>query len=149
MLRKIVSRRSFATHLSKFATIDPKNLDGRHKAMNLVNGEWTAAANYRTIPDPMTGKAQVLVPETSLDEIEPFIDSLANTPRYGLHNPFHNKERYLMLGQVCRKAVEVLYEKETFDFFCDSIIKTIPKSRAQTEGEMRVTRAFFENFSGD
>ena len=98
MLRNIVRQRRFATHLSKFATIDPKNLDGRHKAMNLVNGEWTAVAEYRTIPDPMTGKPQVLVPETSLDEIEPFINSLATTPRYGLHNPFHNVERYLMLG---------------------------------------------------
>ena len=54
-----------------------------------------------------------------------------------------------MLGDVCRKATEVLHEKETFDFFVDSVMKTVPKSRAQTEGEVRVTRQFFENFGGD
>ena len=54
-----------------------------------------------------------------------------------------------MLGQVCRKATEVLYDPEVFDFMVDNIIRCVPKSRAQTEGEVRVTRAFFENFCGD
>ena len=54
-----------------------------------------------------------------------------------------------MLGGVCRKTAEVLHDKEVFDFFVDSIIRAFPKSRSQAEGEVRVTRAFFENFSGD
>ena len=54
-----------------------------------------------------------------------------------------------MLGGVCRKTAEVLHDKEVFDFFIDSIIRAFPKSRSQAEGEVRVTRAFFENFSGD
>jgi 1-pyrroline-5-carboxylate dehydrogenase len=29
------------------------------------------------------------------------------------------------------------------------VMRCVPKSRAQTEGEVRVTRNFFENFSGD
>ena len=124
-------------------------MSGKDKAVNLVNGEWTGTAAYKDIPDPMTGKTQFKVPDTSMDEIEPFINSLAETPRYGLHNPYLNKERYLMLGAVTRKAAEVLHEKETFDFFVDSIMASVPKSRAQTEGEVRVTRNFFENFGGD
>jgi 1-pyrroline-5-carboxylate dehydrogenase len=45
-------------------------------------------------------------PDTSLDEIQPFILDLESCPKSGLHNPFKNKERYLMLGEVCRKLVE-------------------------------------------
>jgi 1-pyrroline-5-carboxylate dehydrogenase len=84
-----------------------------------------------------------------MDEIDPFVQSLLDTPKTGLHNPFKNKERYLMLGEVSRKLAEVMHEKETFDFFVNCTMRSIPKSRAQTEGEIRVTRAFFENFSGD
>mmetsp|Transcript_1119 Transcript_1119/g.2055 ORF Transcript_1119/g.2055 Transcript_1119/m.2055 type:complete len:276 (-) Transcript_1119:703-1530(-) len=79
----------------------------------------------------------------------PFIESLKSVPKHGLHNPFKNKERYLMLGEVCRKTAEVLHDKAVFDYFVDLIIRSVPKSRVQTEGEVRVTRAFFENFSGD
>merc|ERR1711957_46552 len=38
---------------------------------------------------------------------------------------------------------------ETFDFFVELIQRCVPKSYAQTAGEVRVTRAFFENFCGD
>ncbi len=51
-------------------------------------------------------------------------------PKSGLHNPFKNKERYVMLGGVCRKTAEVLHDKEVFDFFIDSIIRAFPKSRS-------------------
>lgn len=148
-LVKINQSRSFATHLSKFATIDAKNTSMADKGMNLVDGKWTTTEKYLPLIDPLTGKDVFSVPDTSLEEAQPFIDSLQSVPRHGLHNPFKNKERYLMLGAVCRKTAEVLHEKETFDFFVDSIMKTVPKSRSQTEGEVRVTRNFFENFGGD
>jgi len=54
-----------------------------------------------------------------------------------------------MLGDVCRKTAEVLHDKEVFDFFVKATQRAIPKSTLQTEGEIRVTRNFFENFSGD
>jgi len=54
-----------------------------------------------------------------------------------------------MLGEVSRKLAEVMHDKEVFDFFVNCTMRCIPKSRGQTEGEIRVTRAFFENFSGD
>ena len=141
--------RQISRHLQHFATLDPKTLSPANKCMNLVEGEWTGVDKYFELVDPMTGKPMISVPETSMQETEPFIDSLWYTPKTGLHNPFKNKERYIMLGEVCRKTAEVLHEKETFDFFVDSIMRCAPKSRKQTEGEVRVTRAFFENFSGD
>lgn len=54
-----------------------------------------------------------------------------------------------MLGQVCRKTAEVLYDPEVFNFFKACIMRSVPKSSVQTDAELRVTRAFFENFSGD
>jgi 1-pyrroline-5-carboxylate dehydrogenase len=70
-------------------------------------------------------------------------------PRYGLHNPLHNKERYLMLGNVTRKCAEVLHDPEVFEHMIKLVQRCAPKSYAQTEAEIRVTRAFFENFGGD
>jgi 1-pyrroline-5-carboxylate dehydrogenase len=42
-------------------------------------------------------------------------------PKSGLHNPFKNKERYLMLSEVNRKVVETMHDKEVFNFFVKSI----------------------------
>jgi len=42
-------------------------------------------------------------------------------PKSGLHNPFKNKERYLMLSEVNRKVVEVMHDKEVFNFFVKGI----------------------------
>jgi len=58
----------------------------------------------------MTGKTLMKYPDTSLDEIKPFIDSMKAVPKSGLHNPFKNKERYLMLSEVNRKLVEVMHD---------------------------------------
>ena len=99
--------------------------------------------------DPLTGKPMYSFPDTQMDEIDPFVESLASTPKTGLHNPYKNKERYLMLGEVSRKCAEVLHDPEVFDFFVRCTMRAIPKSYGQTAGEIRVTRAFYENFSGD
>lgn len=144
-----VQSRAFSKHLKAFATLDPKNLSTANKGMNLVNGEWKGTENYITLPDPMTGKDMIQIPDTNMAEAEEFITAMKEVPKHGLHNPFKNPERYLMLGAVCRKTAEVLHDPEVFDFFVDSVMRCVPKSRAQTEGEVRVTRNFFENFSGD
>jgi len=99
--------------------------------------------------DPLTGKPMVSYPDTQMDEIDPFVQSLLNTPKTGLHNPFKNKERYLMLGEVSRKVAEVMRDPEVLEFFVQCTMRSIPKSHAQTTGEITVTRAFFDNFSGD
>ena len=57
-------------------------------------------------------------------------------PKTGLHNPFKNKERYLMLGEVNRKVAEAFNDKEVFDFFVKAIQRVCPKSTAQAAGEL-------------
>ena len=68
--------RRASQHLKAFATIDPKNLSVANKGMNLVKGEWTGAQEYTEVVDPMTGKPMISIPNTSMAEIEPFIESL-------------------------------------------------------------------------
>jgi 1-pyrroline-5-carboxylate dehydrogenase len=58
-----------------------------------VGGNWTATAATRTVPDPLTGKPFLVVPETASSEIRPFVDSLLSVPKSGLHNPLKNPER--------------------------------------------------------
>ena len=70
-------------------------------------------------------------------------------PPTGLHNPFKNKERYLMYGDICRKVVECVHDKDVWEFFVKLIQRSMPKSDAQANAELRITIDFFENFLGD
>lgn len=84
-----------------------------------------------------------------MEEIGPFVESLKACPKTGLHNPFKNKERYLMLAEVSRKTVECLYDKEVWNFFRKLIIRAGPKTVMQADGELEIITAFLKNFSGD
>lgn len=139
------------TQIPGFATVDP--YDGMTAAspgiaQNLLAGEWVDGGKIRNdIPDPMNGEAFLAVPETQA--LEPFIAGLRACPKYGLHNPFHNPDRYVMLGKVCARAAARLAQPEVEDYFVRLIQRVMPKSRAQTLGEVVVTRVFLENFAGD
>jgi len=141
--------RSISKHLKAFATIDPANLSASDKGFNLVGGEWVSSSHYRTLVDPLKGGDMIKVPDTQMDEIAPFVESLQSCPKTGLHNPFKNKERYLMLSEVNRKMVECMHDPEVFEFFVKSIQRVTPKSHAQTTAELAVTVDFVENFCGD
>lgn len=141
--------REFSSILKAFATVDPKNLSVNSQGFNLVNGEWKTTEKKKIIVDPMTGEQMLSQPDTQLTEADAFIESLRQCPKSGLHNPFKNKERYLMLGEVCRKVVECMQDKKVWDFFIEAIQRTCPKSAQQTHGELKVTIDFFKNFCGD
>lgn len=57
-------------------------------------GEWTQTAQSLSVVDPMNGEPFLAVPDTQLDEIQPFIDSLRSVPKSGLHNPLKLPERW-------------------------------------------------------
>ena len=75
---------------------------------NLVNGVWLGTQDYEDLIDPMNGNVIGKVPLTMKDESKPFIDSLQSVPKYGLHNPLFNPERYLLYGKVSLKAANLL-----------------------------------------
>jgi len=58
------------------------------------------------------GEAFIKMPNTKVDELEPFVVSLNKCPKTGLHNPFKNVERYLLYGQVSHRMAEEMGKKE-------------------------------------
>ena len=84
----------------------------RTKGQNLVQGHWIGADDYVDLIDPMTGKVMGKMPNPSREKTQDFVSSLKDVPKYGLHNPFLNPERYLLYGDVSRKAAEELNKKD-------------------------------------
>ena len=63
------------------------------QSLHQVGGKWVDSRKTKTIPDPWNGEAFITIPDTQLDEIQPFVDSLKAVPKSGLHNPLKNPER--------------------------------------------------------
>ena len=139
------------SHLEKFATVDPfKGMNGNNpgKCQNLVSGKWRDEKEYfDNVPDPLNGEDFLKIPNTK--NVDEFIKNLGDCPKSGLHNPLKNVDRYVMLGNVCAKAAEVMRDKEVEDFFIRLIQRVMPKTDNQCYGEVKVTRVFLENFAGD
>ncbi|CAE7415438.1 FIS1, partial [Symbiodinium necroappetens] len=97
-----------------WATVDPATLSAASPAegMNLCGGSWAKAKRTQDIVDPLNGEVFLKVPNTAMDEIEPYIQRMAAVPRSGLHNPFKNPERYVMLGEVCGAAAREMFKPE-------------------------------------
>ncbi|MGB5337145.1 MAG: aldehyde dehydrogenase family protein [Woeseiaceae bacterium] len=134
-----------------FATVDPfggMTQQSPGKAESLLAGSWRVGERNRDdIPDPLTGRHFIDVPDTA--DIEAFVDSLGNCPKTGLHNPLKNTERYVHLGRVCARAATVLAQDDVEAYFTKLIQRVMPKSWQQCLNEVIVTRVFLENFSGD
>jgi 1-pyrroline-5-carboxylate dehydrogenase len=72
------------------------------------------------------------------EELSPFIKSLAACPKSGVHNPFRNVDRYLMLGSVSDKISRALRTPEIADFFTRLVMRTSPKSYKQAAAEVSI-----------
>ncbi|CAE7872441.1 ALDH12A1 [Symbiodinium microadriaticum] len=134
-----------------WATVDPATLSAAAPAegMNLCGGSWAKAKRTQDIVDPLNGEVFLKVPNTAMDEIEPYIQRMAAVPRSGLHNPFKNPERYVMLGEVCGAAAREMFKPEVTDFFIRLIQRVAPKSYAQAGGEIKAVRTWLQDFSGN
>ena len=105
---RLPTRRTLST-LPSWATLDPSSLGTSptpHAVSNLVSGQWTASNSSITIPNPLDRDAPAVctVPDTSVEELGPFVESLRGVPKSGVHNPLKNVERYLMYGEISRKV---------------------------------------------
>lgn len=95
--------------IPSWATIDPAAL-GMSKepylVPNIVGGEFTTTKSTMDIIHPMDRNANPIfkVPDTQIDEIEPFVNSLRRCPKSGMHNPLKNPERYVQYGEISRKV---------------------------------------------
>jgi len=129
----------------------PDEISGSRPArlMNFIGGKWMGAKKYREVIDPMSGEPFVQMPDTSEKELAPFVQSLAKCPKYGLHNPIMNVDRYLLYGQISEKLADFLRSNEGGSYFTRLIQRVVPKDTEQCRNEVHVTATFLENFSGD
>ncbi|KAF8390248.1 hypothetical protein HHK36_024773 [Tetracentron sinense] len=134
-----------------FATIEVEEISGSQPAevRNLVQGSWTASSNWCTIVDPLNGEPFIKVADVDETGIKPFVESLSNCPKHGLHNPFKDQERYLLFGDISSRAAHMLSLPKVSNFFTRLIQRVAPKSYQQALGEVYVTQKFLENFCGD
>lgn len=101
--------RGFAS-VPEWATYDPEQLGATadiYDVKNCVNGVWTKDTKSNiVIPHPMDRDAHPIftVPDTQEDELGPFIESLRQCPKTGLHNPLKNPERYVQYGEITRRV---------------------------------------------
>jgi 1-pyrroline-5-carboxylate dehydrogenase len=129
----------------------PDEISGDKPArlMNFVDGKWVKAKKYREVLDPVSGEPFIQTPDTDEKELAPFIRSLAQCPKYGLHNPIWNVGRYLMYGEISQKAADFLRSAEGEKYFTRLIQRVMPKDTAQCRGEVTTSAAFLDDFSGD
>ena len=73
----------------------------------------------------MNGERFLDVPDTQ--DHAPFIAGLTSCPKYGLHNPMRNQDRYVMLGAVCAKAAACLATPQSKNFLCASCSGSCPR----------------------
>lgn len=116
---------------------------------NLANGKWFTTKKYTNVYNVLNGNLNYKVPNTQKSEIKPFIESSKLVSKSGLHNPFKNPERYLMLGDVCFKTAHSLHKSDVEERIVNEIVSVTGKTTDQAYGELVVTRKFLENFSGD
>ncbi|KAK6924969.1 Aldehyde dehydrogenase domain [Dillenia turbinata] len=138
---------SRSPHLLSFATVEAENISGSQPAevYNFVQGKWTGSSKWNTILDPLNGESFLEVAEVDETEIQPFVDSLSKCPKHGLHNPFKAPERYLMYGDISKKAAHMLSQPEVSDFFARLMQRVSPKSYQQAFDEVFV-KSFWRIF---
>jgi 1-pyrroline-5-carboxylate dehydrogenase len=112
-LSTLRAKRTIST-IPSWATLDPLSLGTSttpHAVSNLVSGNWTPSKQTLTIPNPMDRDAPAVctVPDTTVEELTPFVESLRGVPKSGVHNPLKNVERYLMFGEISRKVRYCVY----------------------------------------
>lgn len=104
---------TLSTHHSipTWATLDPNELGtvSTHNVQNVVGGHWQTEdeiANKLIIPNPLNrdGLPICTVPDTSAEELGPFIQSMESVSKSGVHNPLKAVDRYLMYGEISRKV---------------------------------------------
>jgi len=140
-----------SSHKPEWATFDVESTNGKNpcELFNLLNGEWVKAKATIPLPDPMNGDEFIHMPNTSSDEIDPFVASLNSCPKSGLHNVYKSPERYIMWGEVSSRLAAEMHKPEVIHYWARLIQRVCPKHYDQAYGEVKVTRTFLENFGGD
>lgn len=102
------------TTMPEFASCNPWELgqqDSVHEVLNCVGGVWTGETKAKiVIPHPLDRDAPPIftIPDTQVDELEPFYKSLRAVPKTGLHNPLKNPERYVEVSAEVSELIPIM-----------------------------------------
>jgi hypothetical protein len=110
--------------IPSWATYDPKllgTMETPYAVQNIVHGVWQTTTTTTTTIKDSNDNDKILIPHPyntdvpypiftvpNTTNIQPFVESLRQCPKTGLHNPFKNVERYIQYGDISRK-VSVLF----------------------------------------
>jgi hypothetical protein len=107
-----VAALSTSSSVPSWATYDPPSLGYAatpYAVQNCVSGAWQppndAASSVIAFPHPMNTDVPYpifTIPDTT--DVTPFVHSLRQCPKTGLHNPLKNPERYVQLGEISRQV---------------------------------------------
>ena len=133
------------------SVFNPKTVSGKCPVTlsNFQSGVWSPVNSYSDIVDPLNGDVIIRMPNTSMAELEPFIERMKMIPKSGLHNPLKNVERYNLYGDISFRLAAALQDPQIEEHFARCIQRVAPKSYAQCLAEVRVVQKFLMNFSGD
>lgn len=116
---------------------------------NFTGRWWDSARTSLIVPNPLTSKPLLRVPDTQQDELMKVIQSMKLCPPYGLHNPLYNRERYKLYGQICARGAGALTCPDIADYFARLINLVMPKGYEEAMAEVIVVRDFFYTLAGD
>jgi len=107
--RAAAEKAGIPSSVSAWATVNPSKLGENsepYSVSNVVNGKSSSAAKHMSIIHPLDKSKHDIftIPDTQVNELEPFIQSLRKVPKTGVHNPLKNNDRYLKLGEISRKV---------------------------------------------
>lgn len=140
--------------LKTWASVNPKIKNTTMSVSNFVNGQFTSSSSsseiFMNLPDPLNKHNSIFqqVPNHKSSN-QVILDQLKSCPKYGLHNPYLNVNRYVRFGELCHRLGCALDDAEIEDFFTKLIQRVMPKSYVQACGEVKVTKAFLKTFAGD
>jgi len=136
--------RSFSAGFPQWATADPARMgldEEPHAVSNLAGGQWMEARSRMVIPHPLDKDARPIftIPDTQVDELGPFLESLRRVPKSGVHNPIKSPERYVQYGEIARR-VSSLRNPETSSIML--ILLLLPCSGWRCSKSTRCCRVF-------
>ncbi|CAN6850903.1 unnamed protein product [Brassica oleracea] len=95
------------------------------KSLKWMNQEFSCAS--LELITAMLYPVTVLTLSVLCSILQPFVESLSQCPKHGLHNPFKSPERYLLYGDISTKAAHMLALPKvhitiyTFNYVTESI----------------------------
>jgi 1-pyrroline-5-carboxylate dehydrogenase len=93
--------------IPSWATVDPDAMGTSttpYVVPNYCHGQWMAPSNSIPVIHPLDRDAPPIFAYDASNDTAPFVHSLRQVSKSGLHNPLKNPERYVQYGEISRQV---------------------------------------------